>query len=394
VEQKIKIIIIALSTVIVLSLFTSLSVYRAKKIVERERNSLKEENSALNGKVEQALLDKKNLEDKVNSLTQDIQKITLQVQSLSKEKQDLQDKYDSLAKERDSLSQQVKAMDKQDQKRIQDALAAKEAEQTAYWGSVLKRKSELEVQLENLKEDITSYKLAAEQLNNDKAELTLEVNNLNRNNQDLKRQLDYLQGNQGLTDSLSQELAMEKKNKITVESVLRSTQDENLLLRRQMKRLTSNKMKTETRLSELQAKNLELKNNINKIETLLQERMLQVSSYINQAKKGKTITEAAEEEQKGSVELPTIIVKPKAETDVQEPSSSALVGKILSINRENNFAIIDFGEDAGIKVGDGFAVIRTGQKIANLEVIQTRRNISACDIKNETLSVEAGDTVR
>jgi hypothetical protein len=73
---------------------------------------------------------------------------------------------------------------------------------------------------------------------------------------------------------------------------------------------------------------------------------------------------------------------------------SALVGKILAINRDNNFVVIDLGTSVGIKPGDKFQVYRDDSVIANLEVIQTREKISACDIKRETSPIKVGDGIK
>jgi hypothetical protein len=67
---------------------------------------------------------------------------------------------------------------------------------------------------------------------------------------------------------------------------------------------------------------------------------------------------------------------------------------VLSINRDNNFIVVDLGEDAGVKPGDNFRVYREEKPIASVEAIQVRRTISACDIKKETTSVKIGDVVR
>jgi hypothetical protein len=73
---------------------------------------------------------------------------------------------------------------------------------------------------------------------------------------------------------------------------------------------------------------------------------------------------------------------------------AATAGKILSVDRDNNFVVIDLGIDVGIKIGDTFQVYRGDRIIATIEVIQARRGIAACDIKKEYLSIIAGDTVR
>ena len=71
-----------------------------------------------------------------------------------------------------------------------------------------------------------------------------------------------------------------------------------------------------------------------------------------------------------------------------------LIGKVLAVNREHNFVVIDLGEEQGIKPGQLFDVIREGKSIATVEVIQTRKSVSACDIKEQDTNVWVGDTVK
>jgi hypothetical protein len=57
--------------------------------------------------------------------------------------------------------------------------------------------------------------------------------------------------------------------------------------------------------------------------------------------------------------------------------------------------IIDIGEEASVKVGDALRVYGKDDKpAADIEVIQTRKDISACDIKREYAPVCVGDIVK
>jgi hypothetical protein len=94
------------------------------------------------------------------------------------------------------------------------------------------------------------------------------------------------------------------------------------------------------------------------------------------------------------VQLQPIVVKAEPEGPAQTPASSK-GGQVLAVNEENNFVIIDMGETDGIKVGQSFSIFRNGQKIAAVEVIQIRKEISAADIKNVTSGskIKVGDSV-
>ena len=82
------------------------------------------------------------------------------------------------------------------------------------------------------------------------------------------------------------------------------------------------------------------------------------------------------------------------ECGLSAQSSTVAGGKVLAINRDSNFVIVDIGEDAGVKIGDTFRVYRDDKSVADLEVIQTRKNIAACDIKVEMSPIKIGDSIR
>jgi hypothetical protein len=68
--------------------------------------------------------------------------------------------------------------------------------------------------------------------------------------------------------------------------------------------------------------------------------------------------------------------------------------KIMSIDRDNNFVVVNVGQANNLKLGDTFQVYRDGQAIGSVEVIQLRDRISACDIKIENTPLRVGDLVK
>jgi hypothetical protein len=72
----------------------------------------------------------------------------------------------------------------------------------------------------------------------------------------------------------------------------------------------------------------------------------------------------------------------------------SLSGKVVSVDEANNFVIIDLGENAGVKVGNGFKVYHSDKQIASIEVIQARKDISAADIKQKSQKIQVGDLVK
>ena len=134
------------------------------------------------------------------------------------------------------------------------------------------------------------------------------------------------------------------------------------------------------------------------MEVLLKDKMSQAENLKSQAEVA--VPQRVKDE---SVELPPITVRPqqaavsaaKPRTEVRpEDNSEVFRGKIVALNRDNNFVVIDLGQDAGVNVGDIFQVYRDNRLIAKLETIQVRQNIAACDIRDEVSSVRVGDNIR
>ena len=120
--------------------------------------------------------------------------------------------------------------------------------------------------------------------------------------------------------------------------------------------------------------------------------MDQIIEVKNDLKAARTDAKEVSTKDSKVVQLQPIVVKAAEETP-KKPAAAA--GQVLAINEENNFVIIDLGEDSGVKVGQTFNVYRNNQQIATLEVIQTRKEISAADIKNLSSGskIKVGDMV-
>ena len=301
-ENKIKFIIIGLISVLVISFLITLQTYSAKTSLLKEREDLKRENLSLANKIEEGIQDARRFQDRVSALNIDVDRAI-------REKEELQSKYNVLVKTRDQILEELKSA-----RTKREAPAEVQAQPQlgdTYWAGILKAKTDLEFQLENIRNELKDIRINNEQLQREKATLDLEANSLNREKQDLQRQLEY---NQKLMDSIAQELVREKNDKFQIHDNLKLIRNENALLRRQLKSLNNRKISLERKLSE--------------------------------------------------------------------------------IHRENNFVIIDLGQERGVKAGDTFKVYREEKPIADIEVIQVRQEIAACDIKKETTPIKVGDIVR
>jgi len=383
-EQKTKFIIIGLIGILVISLFVAIQTFNAKQAVERERDALRAKNDSLVGEVNARLQESQRLQERLDLIKQDVDRI-------SQEKDEVQNNYSLVVRERDVLLEKIKTVQAAPTERQPAATVAPLGGDDTYWARVLKERTDLEFQISNIRNELKSLQIKNEEAQRDKNSLELEVKNYLRDEEDLQRQLEY---NKKVTDSLTQELVVEKNDKFQIQNSFKTIRGENLTLRRQLRSLNNRKIALETKLIELQSKNAGLDKSFGEMETILKDKMAQIDNLRTQldiVKKTGLVPQQKEEE---SVELPPIVVRPQQETSATETGALNLQGKILAVKRDNNFVIIDLGDEAGIRVGDSFQVYRGGKNIANIEAVQVRKNISACDIKQESTPIKIGDTVR
>lgn len=380
-EGKIKFIIIPLIVIIAISIFINLQTLNSKKVIEKERNELKNENTVLIKKIEELTEDKKSLEERIDSLNSDLDKI-------SKEKEEIQKQFDLIVKERDELIKKLESQTKrvlQEPKKENQSIVAVDTS----WSEALK--TDLGYQLEKMRSELKNAQIDNEQLRMRKKALELELSNLTREKEELEQQLGY---HQKVLDSMGAEIALEKEVKFRLQESLKSIKNENVILRRQLKSLSDHKIASEKKLTKLEEEKSNLERRFNEMALLLEDKLAGVSDLKQQLDILRSGGELKlPEPKKEPIELPPIVIHPQV--DVLTPEKKIpLEGKILTVNKENNFVVVDLGEDSGLKLGDVFGVYREDKAIATIEVIQIRKAIAACNIKTETMPVKVGDTVR
>jgi chromosome segregation ATPase len=387
-ERKAKFIILGLAGLSVIFIFLYMQALNSRQLILRERNDLKKENITLSSKLDKFESSIRDYENKFDLLKKELEK-------LSQEKQEAQRKYELANKEKEKVLEGLKLKESEVQvapPQPQAQVLAQDAD--AYWAGILKAKTDLELQLGNLRNELKSVQITNEQLQREKTTFELDINNLKHESEDLKRQVDY---NQKVIDSLTQELVREKNDKIKIQDTFKSIKNENTILTRQLKSLNARRFNLEKKLRELQEKNAALERKFTEVQINLTDRSSQIKDLREKldSVRGGAKTEVPEEK-KETIELPPIIVRPqsKESSTPTQASISTLTGKVMAVNRDNNFVIIDLGEETGINVGNSFQVYRDGKSIANIEAIQVRSDMAACDIKKETRPIKVGDIVK
>jgi len=379
-DKKVRFIFIGLIGLLLVSSLFLFSTIASKQALMREytdtRESLTKENEVLVQKVNLALEDKRRLSEKLSVIEKDLERV-------AKEKSQLEKKYELSVKEKGDLIEQLREKKTQPAETAVPAGAAEDA----YWAGILKEKVGLEMQIANLKKEADDLKIVLEEAKRDKATMDLEVSSLTRDKGELDNRVTYTEK---ITDSLSSELVREKKEKRKFQEELGSLKNEHLVLLRQLKSLSNQKASLEQRLSDTELAKADLDKRIKDMSEMLEYKLTQVMDVkedLQQIQQGTQLTPSS---QKSSVDLPPIIVR----SAPQAPSPAKYTAQVLAVNRENNFVIIDLGEQDGLNPGINFGVYRDGNKIATIEVIQTRKNVSACDIKQASGPINVGDIVR
>ena len=179
------------------------------------------------------------------------------------------------------------------------------------------------------------------------------------------------------------EIVSEEKKMLTerlkavskLEEEIRLAKEENTILKRQLAQKEDERIRLDKSLREMERERETLNRRLAELERTLEEKKEVLSK------------------EKAQVALPPIVVRPERLALPVAPLP-AVSGKIIGVNRDYNFVIIDLGEEQGIKVGRTFRVFRDRKIIGRLEVIQVRSSVSACDIKEKSQDLKVGDIIK
>jgi len=402
-EKRIRLILIALAILSLVSLYVSFKLYRDKQSLSQQytqmEQSLKQENDALLNKYTAAQEAKRKFQEDIDGLNKDFDKI-------SREREELKRMYTSVLEEKNEMSGKLKEAEQH--KGVATGVTVAPLEQDTYWASILKTKADLEIRLNDAKGKLREISIKADELSKDKSNLELELSKFKQSNEDLERRFSYTEK---LSETLSLDLVREKNDKRTLQAYLKTIKEENVAISDQLKDLRNLKVALEKKLDKSLSEKTQLEQRMGEMEETLKDRL----SDIAEIKKDMQVVGAPEEvaltqeeaeqpqedivgskaKKSQAIELPPIVVRPEGGTAKTATTAAvSLAGKIIAVNKENNFVIIDLGEDTGIKPGRKFGVYREDQKIATIEIIQTRKNISAADIKQTIKQINVGDIVK
>jgi len=396
--------------------------------ISTQAQKLKADAAALNDKITQMQQDKSQIQSQSDELKHKSDDLQSQLEQANTDRDDWKNRVNTMQQERDSLMQKLKQRPTQIvyKDRIMRVATGPEgapsmaplAEVTSpkgdqYWASVLKQKAALQVELQKESYDLNQAALQVVDLKKQNSDLEMEIKKVVNEKDEIVQKIKY---GEDLADNLSIDLARSRNDQKAISDRADRLKEENLALLSQIRELTTAKLELERSVSRLTDDKDAMQKKLIETESVIQSRIDDIWKI--KASLDKRLAEnAPSSTSAGGMELPPIIVNAPNNQQQAAPLSSAgqappvagkaaaianapagngkTEGTIISINESNNFVIVDLGqENSSVSVGIPLKVYRDSNGIADLQIIQVRRDICAADIKNKTTDLKVGDVVR
>lgn len=388
-DKTLRSILWVLVGLVVLSSFSTAWFFLSKEKLYNEYTNLEELFKAtmdkLNTELTLAAREKTELKSKLQAIEERFNALEASHSVLKSEREEVVSERDSLKKELASVKKGRAFLEKR----------LKEMESDIFTASLLKQKVELEVEIERLRseanpKDKEISKLKAEsmdkdlslaKLREDKVLIEQKLRNAEQVGQILSRDLLKEKDSYKEDKAASEKIAMEN-------NAFRSRIAEFEGIAKEYNSLLAEKENMKTNIARLES-DIEYKNReIDKIKIALQE---------NAARPKEVRAEAYHSPEE--VDLPPIVAQKTAKLTTPSMErvgeNAELKGRIVTINKEHNFVVIDIGRQDGVGIGNKFNVYRGTAFLGSIEIIQARDRIAAADIKDltEGMSIEINDTV-
>jgi len=360
-----------------------------------EKNRLTEKINAAEKRAQQQIDD---LTGQIDDVTSDRDKWKRRIDTIREERDKLLSKIDDLTEELEEASEpRVVYREREPQVIKQPVVSAPPISPESgkvvdeeYWANLLEQKASLEVDIQKLKSDLSEKSIEIVGLRQGTEDLKLEVDSLKHQKEEVEA---TLQHKLDMIDSISLELARTKNDKKFIADRVEKLNAENNGLRQQMKQLVSVKNALEKSIVRLSKEKEKVEGKLGKTETLIQSKIDEIWEIKDDL--DRSIRSAQSDASSSGVELPPIVVSSNGQaSNFRGGAIPGFNGRVISVNAENNFVIVDIGETTGIRLGDSLSVYRDSKYIARLEVIQVRKDISAADLKDQWSKVKVGDIIR
>ena len=398
-DKGMRKILIILGVFCLISLISAVRFFQMERATHQRYLKAKAENVELDEKV--SLLGRER-----SKLVRRLETVSKELKEISREEKKLREKYSSLLNEKEKLSMQVGMLTRE-----KEGLDKKisEMESEGFLGSLLKEKTTLEVKVKNLEKKlkkVSSLKQELEVVTKAKSALEEQLAREKEVSEYLSK--DFLKEKQERLTVTSRLDEIEKEKK-ELEITLDRAKGERASLEKELVRLLDKARDERTSLEkelamlrrELETSEQEreeLTTQIVDMERILEERLAEVNLVRSRLKE---VIRKSRPKREETVELPPIVVRAKTPSSPtptqpqkivvpQVTQTEELTGKIMTINEEHNFVVIDLGSNDGLEVGIVFDVYRDNKEIARIRVVETREQIAVADV----ISVESRTKIR
>ncbi|MCF7870493.1 MAG: hypothetical protein K9L95_01920 [Candidatus Omnitrophica bacterium] len=346
--------------------------------LESLNNSLQEEKNVLEQRNQRSREKNRELNERLSSINKELSRI-------EEENNELESRYRQVARERDQLADKLKERPKEVQ--VKEAPKVTKAERSDdYWADFIQKKAELEAKVDELQKKVLNTQSELAKIKRENEEMSLELDKYEQKSEELKQKIE---NKQRALRVISMDLVAEREERGQAVEEVKKLRNKNSSLKRELIVINRQKGKLQDRLKETLEKKNMLEEKLVNAESILREKSLDFkdlqTDLTQTIKEGKKATAG----ESSSVELPPIVVSSDSSI------ASGLKGEIIAVNSPESFVVFDLGEASGVRPGALLKVMRGNREIATVEVIETRKNISAADIKEVVggFNIQEGDII-
>jgi hypothetical protein len=187
---------------------------------------------------------------------------------------------------------------------------------------------------------------------------------------------------------VSRDLVNEREARKIAMNELSKLRAENSNLKRELVILNKEKVRLQENMQDVVEKKNTLQQKISGVENVMKEKSLELEELQKELTTTIKGDKGVISRETASVELPPIVVKPGL-------GPRGLRGQVLAVNNDERFIVVNMGESSGVGPGNQLKVFRGNKEIGTVEVIETRKDISAADIKDIApgVAIQEGDAV-
>ena len=313
-----------------------------------------------------------------------------ELETVESRAKDLKFQYDKLLGDREDLNKELVRVKKG---KFYLEKKVREIESDIFVAGLLREKASLEVALKGLKESTLPKDLEIERLRAENMDFEIKLARVQEGKELLeKRFKDATE----VAEILSRDLLKEKHKNEETKKYFEDMNVESRVLKSRISELEV----ASGSFDKLLAEKNEMRSKIASLERELEYKDREIAKV----KERTTEWRAEAYHAPSEVDLPPIVLDSPGYGSsasslgriTEEVSlEGGLRGRVVTVNREHNFVVIDLGKQDGVDIGTAFNVYRGDSFIGSMEVIQTRERISACDIKNieEGFFIEVDDLI-